>query len=116
MTLEEFREICLSYPLTEECFPFDQRILVFKVAGKMFALCNVEEFESINLKCDPEKALEWREQYPSVQPGYHMNKTHWNTLLLHGELSGRFLREAIDESYQRVVDGLPVKIKKQIRG
>ena len=80
MHLEQFRQYCLSLSATEETLPFDEDTLVFKVAGKMFALANMTVFESINLKCDPEQAIELRERYAAVLPGYHMNKQHWNTV------------------------------------
>lgn len=92
--------------MTEE-FPFDEETLVLKVMGKMFALSNINEFNSINLKCDPENALELREKFQAVQPGYHMNKKHWNTVLIDGSIPDTLLRQWIDESYQLVVVGLP---------
>ena len=77
MNIEEFRDFCLSFNRVTEEFPFDNNTLVFKVMGKMFALCDVDEFESINLKCDPRKAIHLREEYPEIViPGYHMNKKY----------------------------------------
>lgn len=106
MNIEEFREFCLSRKGVTEEFPFDKNTLVFKVAGKMFALTDVELFESINLKCDPEKAMELREKYHAVLPGYHMSKKHWNTILMDGSISDRQLLQWILDSYLLVVSGL----------
>ena len=91
MNIEEYRSYCLAKKGVIEEFPFDNETLVFKVAGKMFALTNVSTFASINLKCDPEKAVELRDQYPAVLPGYHMNKKHWNTILLDGSIPRKLL-------------------------
>ena len=79
MNIEEYREYCIGKPGVTEGFPFDLNTLVFKVMGKMFALTNVDLFVSINLKCDPDYAIELREQYEGIKPGYHMSKKHWNT-------------------------------------
>ncbi len=107
MNIEEYRSYCLAKKGVTEEFPFDNETLVFKVTGKMFALTNVSTFASINLKCDPEKAVELRDQYPAVLPGYHMNKKHWNTILLDGSIPSKLLQNWIDESYIRVVNALP---------
>ena len=88
--------------MTEE-FPFDSETLVFKVMGKMFALTNVSSFESLNLKCDPEEAVELRETYDAVRPGYHMNKKHWNTVTIHPNIDRNFLKTLILQSYQAVL-------------
>lgn len=106
MNIEEFREYCLSKPSTTECFPFDENTLVFKVAGKMFALTDIVDAFSINIKCDPEKAIELREHYDCVQPGYHMNKMHWNTIIIDGTVSDAVLKEWIDDSYDLIVSSL----------
>jgi predicted DNA-binding protein (MmcQ/YjbR family) len=103
MNIEEFREYCLSKTATTESFPFDENTLVFKVAGKMFALTDLLDTFSINLKCLPERCIELREHYDSVKPGYHMNKKHWNTILVDGSISDEMLREWIDLSYDLVV-------------
>lgn len=102
MNLESFREYCLKKSGAREEFPFGEETMVFKVEGKMFALTDVETFASINLKCDPEVAVELREQYPSVQPGYHMNKKHWNTIVMDGSIPDRLVKEWIDSSYSLV--------------
>ena len=114
MNIEEFRNYCLSkYGSTEE-FPFDENILVFKVKGKIFALVDVDLFQSINLKCDPEKALALREKYESVKPGYHMNKKHWNTIAMDCSVSDNELHYWINHSYELVVSKLPKKIRDEI--
>lgn len=106
MNIEEFREYCLTKPATTESFPFDETTLVFKVAGKMFALTDVEPPFSINLKCDPEMAVELREIYPNVRPGYHMNKQHWNTIDVDGNIPDKIIMEWIDNSYDLIVKSL----------
>jgi len=111
MHLEQFRQYCLSLPSTEETLPFDEDTRVFKVAGKMFALANMTVFESINLKCDPEQAIELRERYVAVLPGYHMNKQHWNTVLIDGSISNQLLLQWTKDSYDLVVQSLPKKLR-----
>lgn len=111
MHLEQFRQYCLSLPATEETLPFDEDTLVFKVAGKVFALANMTVFESINLKCDPEQAIELRERYAAVLPGYHMNKQHWNTVLIDGSISNQLLLQWTKDSYDLVVQSLPKKLR-----
>jgi predicted DNA-binding protein (MmcQ/YjbR family) len=106
MNIEEYRSYCLAKEQVTEEFPFDNETLVFKVAGKVFALTNVTEFVSVNLKCDPEKAVELRDQYPAVMPGYHMNKKHWNTVLLDGSIPDKLLKTWIDDSYKNVIKSL----------
>ena len=101
--------------MTEE-FPFDSETLVFKVMGKMFALTNVSSFESLNLKCDPEEAAELRETYDAVRPGYHMNKKHWNTVLMDGTLSDKLVRTWVDKSYQLVASSLTKAQKLALEG
>lgn len=114
MNIEEFRDYCLLKNGVTEEFPFDSDILVFKVFGKMFALTDVNSFASINLKCDPEKAVELREQFPEVRPGYHMNKKHWNTVDVNGSLSDKQIKAWIDDSYALVVQSLPAKTRKEL--
>ena len=107
MTLEELRDICLSKPGTSEDFPFGPDTLVFKVSGKLFALCGVaDEPLSVNLKCEPELAELLRQKYDAVTPGYHMNKRHWNTVVLDGSVPEHEVLELIDLSYTLVVKGL----------
>ena len=112
MNVEEFRAYCLSKPLVTEEFPFDETTLVFKVAGKMFALTGLDDPEfKVNLKCDPDRATALREEYESIRPGWHMNKTHWNTVHVDGTFPDRLFVELIDHSYDLVVRGLPKKIR-----
>lgn len=106
MNIESFRSFCLSKKGVTEEFPFGEDTLVYKVMGKMFALTDLEAFESINLKCDPETAVQLREQYASVLPGYHMNKKHWITVLMDGSISDQLIRQWIGDSYQLVVASL----------
>jgi predicted DNA-binding protein (MmcQ/YjbR family) len=113
MNLDDVRTYCLKKKgkITGE-FPFDEETLVFKVFGKMFLLTNVNEIPlSMNLKCDPERALEWRERYPSVTPGYHMNKKLWNTVNVDGMIPESIVYAMIDHSYEEVVKGLPKKFR-----
>ena len=114
MDIETFRLYCLAKPGVSEHLPFDDRTLVFKVGGKMFALCDLESFDSVNLKCDPERAVELREQYDAVTPGYHMNKTHWNTVKVDGDVNGRMLQELIDHSYELIVSSLPKREREKL--
>jgi predicted DNA-binding protein (MmcQ/YjbR family) len=115
MNVEEFRVYCLSKPLVTEEFPFDETTLVFKVAGKMFALTGLDDPEfKVNLKCDPDRAVVLREEYESIRPGWHMNKRHWNTVHVDGALPEELFRELIDHSYDLVVKGLPKRIRDQI--
>ncbi len=111
MNIEFIREYCLNKKSTTESFPFDEDTLVFKVMGKMFCLTSLSEPNSINLKCDPEKAIALREEYSSVLPGYHMNKSMWNTVILDGTVSNQLICEWIDHSYDEVVKKLPKKDK-----
>lgn len=109
MNIEELREYCLSKKAVTESFPFDDVTLVFKVLGKIFVLTNIEGDFSINVKCDPELAVELRERYPNVQPGYHMNKSCWNTVFIEGDISDKQLFEWIDHSYDEVVKKMTKK-------
>jgi predicted DNA-binding protein (MmcQ/YjbR family) len=111
MFLDDVRNHCLQKRGVTEGFPFDKNTLVFKVFGKMFALMDVDVFDSLNLKCTPEKAIELRESFQGVQPGYHMNKKHWNTVLTNEDVSDTLLFELIDHSYELVYASLPKKIR-----
>jgi predicted DNA-binding protein (MmcQ/YjbR family) len=102
VNLESFRDHCLKKKGATEEFPFGVDTLVFKVNGKMFALTDIESFERINLKSLPEDAAQLREQYPAVQPGYHMNKKHWNTVIMDGSVPDKLVKEWIDQSYSLV--------------
>ena len=116
MTLSDLCAYCLSLPAVEETTPFGPEVLVYKIGGKMFALTTPEEFPpTVNLKCDPERALELRDRHEEITPGYHMNKKHWNTLRLNGRLSPKQVRELIDHSYSLVKESLPKKLKEELK-
>lgn len=102
MNIEEFREYCLAKPGATEEMPFGVDTLVFKVSGRIFALTDMETFASINLKCDPETAVQLREQFEAVRPGYHMNKKHWNTIRMQNNIPDLILKQWIDQSYYLV--------------
>ena len=114
MNIEEFRTYCLQKTGSHEDFPFGDDTLVLKVMGKMFALANLDGPLRINLKCDPEKAEALREQFPSVRPGYHMDKKHWNTIDMDGSVSDSVIGEWIDHSYELVVAKLPLKLRREL--
>ncbi len=111
MNIEELREYCISKPAVTESFPFDESTLVFKVAGKMFLLTDLVDAFSMNVKNTPEKVIELREHFPSVLPGYHMNKTHWVTVMIDGSVPDDLLHEWIDDSYNLIVAGFNRKEK-----
>ena len=115
MTLDELRAYCLKKPGVTEDLPFGPETLVFRVAGKLFALTGVYDFRTVNLKCDPERAADLRERYDAITPGYHMNKKHWNTVDTRAGLSEKLLRELIDHSYELVRDSLPTKVKEELQ-
>jgi len=108
MELEIVRDYGLAKPGTTEDFPFDEEVLVFRVMGKIYLLTNIEQQDpaSINLKCDPDRAIELRAQYDAVTPGYHMNKKHWNTMILNGSIPEDEVWALIDHSYALVAKGL----------
>jgi len=108
MDLGEFREYCLAKPRVTEGTPFGETVLVFKIGGKMFALAALDEVPTtVNLKCDPDWALDLRDRYEQVTPGYHMNKRHWNTVEIEGGIPDAELRKMIDHSYDLVARSLP---------
>ena len=112
MNIEELRDFALSLNEVEESFPFGEDTLVFKTRNKIFMLVSLSSLPlQFNVKCDPEKAVELREQYSSILPGYHMNKKHWNTIIIDGSISGNILRNFIKDSHQ-LVAGNPKKNKK----
>ena len=115
MDIEELRLYCLSKPETTEELPFGPDTLVFKVAGKMFAACGIHDFETVNLKCDPERAIQLRESNPYVKPGYHMNKKHWNTVTALNYPNTSELQTIIDDSYDLVVSKLPKAQRERIK-
>ena len=119
MNIEEFRNYCISKKGVTESFPFDEHTLVFKVMNKMFALVGLNNWEKgeqkINLKCDPEKALELRGEYEGVISGFHMNKKHWNTVFINtSDVSDNLVVELINHSYDLVVKGLTKKLKEEL--
>lgn len=113
MTIDIYYDYCLAKKGVTEHFPFDEDTLVFKVGGKMFALSSLQEWEngtpSVNLKCDPDWALELRGQYDDIQAGYHMSKIHWNTVKINGSVTDNFIKELIDHSYDLVFKSLTKK-------
>ncbi|QEC68452.1 MmcQ/YjbR family DNA-binding protein [Panacibacter ginsenosidivorans] len=110
MDIETLREYCLAKKAATEGFPFGEDTLVFKVMNKIFLLVSLSSSPlQFNAKCDPDKAIELREQYYAVQPGYHMNKKHWNTIIMDGSLSNTLLKEMINNSYNLIVQSLPKK-------
>ncbi len=111
MNIEAFQKYCITKKGVTEEFPFDNNTLVYKVMGKMFALTDIERFESINLKCQPEVGAQLREEYAGVQPGYHMNKKHWITVTMDGSISDKLVKSWIDTSYDLVVASLPKKFR-----
>ena len=103
MNIESLREYCLSRPGVEESTPFGPDTLVYKVNGKIFLLTSLDEEQlRFNVKCEPGKAIELREEYDCVQPGYHMNKKHWNTIIVNGSIPVKQLKEWINDSYELV--------------
>ena len=118
MNLEIYYEYCLSKKGTTEHFPFDQDTLVFKVGGKMFALSSLIQWEkgepSVNVKCDPDYALELRAQYSDIQPAFHMSKVHWNTIAINNEVSDKLVKELIDDSYELIFTSLTKKLQSEI--
>jgi len=115
MNLEHFRTYCLEKKGVTEEFPFDENTLVFKVMGKMFSATNLQrEVFTVNLKCDPEWAIELREEHQDILPGFHMNKKHWNTIQMEGELKGKLIIKMIDHSYDRVVLGMTKKLRTEL--
>lgn len=115
MDLEAIRKYCLEKKSTTESFPFGETTLVFKVSGKVFLLMGMDNRPlQFNVKCDPEKAEELREEYSSVTPGFHMNKKHWNTVVLNGQIPVKKVREMIDDSYELVARSLPLIERKKL--
>lgn len=107
MDFDRLRQYCLSKPATSEHMPWGDDTLVFKVMDKVFAISGISQRPlSVNLKCDPQRAIELRDRYPAIQPGYHMNKQHWNTVMLDGSLDDSLVEELIDHSWTLVVKGL----------
>lgn len=116
MDIEKVRNWCLKKRGVTESLPFNDDTPVYKVSGKMFLLLNLNPPVSINIKCDPETAVELRERYGAVTPGYHMSKVHWNTVDLDGSIPDRFIYDWIDLSYNLVINSLPKKDKERLMG
>jgi len=115
MNVEALRTYCLTKPSATESFPFDDTTLVFKVGNKIFALLDTESRPTtMALKCDPERAIQLREEFDAVQPGYHMNKKHWNTVTVTSSLKSRDLQDWIDHSYELVWQSLPKATRAQL--
>lgn len=112
--LEQIRNYCISKPGVEETLPFDEDSPVYKVMGKMFAIISVTPRHCISLKCAPERAVELREEYEGITPGYHMNKVHWNTVQFDGSVPIQLVNELVDHSYELVVAALPKKMKVEL--
>ena len=116
MTREDVLAICLDLPAAEETYPFGEDIAVIKVGGKMFALVPLTDGPgSVNLKCDPGRALVLREAYAGIRPGYHQNKRHWNTVDLDGSIEDDVVRGLIEDSYNLVVAGLPRTVRAELK-
>lgn len=113
MNIETLRDYCLLKAGVEESFPFGEETLVFKLCGKIFLLVGLIDGQHFNVKCDPEQAIDWRERYPEVMPGYHMNKKHWSTVQMNGSLTEQQLKLMIDHSYDLIWSSLPKKTKEQ---
>lgn len=114
MNIEDFRNYCIAKKGVTEEFPFDETTLVFKVMGKMFALSGIDDFEFINLKCDPERSAELRERHSGIKPGYHMNKQLWNSVYLREDVNDQLIYELIDHSYDLIVASLTKKLKAEL--
>ncbi|MGB0167610.1 MAG: MmcQ/YjbR family DNA-binding protein [Luteibaculum sp.] len=114
MNAEIFNDYCMQKKGISQDFPFDDRILVYRVGGKIFALCEIENFDFVNLKCDPEYAIELREQFEGIFPAYHMNKKHWNSVDVQGLVPDPLIFKLIDHSYKLVFNSLSKKLQAEI--
>ncbi|HEY1871884.1 MAG TPA: MmcQ/YjbR family DNA-binding protein [Chitinophagaceae bacterium] len=115
MNIETLREYCLSKKAVTEDFPFGEETLVFRVINKIFLLVSLYANPlQFNAKCDPEKAIELREEHDAIKPGYHMNKKHWNTVIIDGSISTVLIKEMIDDSYDLIVQSLPKKLREEL--
>lgn len=115
MNIEDFREYCLAKKGVTESFPFDETTLVFKVMGKMFALTDTEDDFAINIKCDPEEAINLREKYPCVKPEYHMDKKHWNTVTIDNSIPDNIFKNWVDNSYDFIVSKMSKKNQEYLK-
>ncbi|MBV9962141.1 MAG: MmcQ/YjbR family DNA-binding protein [Parafilimonas sp.] len=115
MNIEALREYCLSKKAVTEDFPFGETTLVFRVKEKIFLLVALDAQPlRFNAKCDPEKAIELREEYDAIKPGYHMNKKHWNTIVIDSSISAKLIKEIIDDSYDLIIQSLPKKLREEL--
>ena len=114
MNIEEFRNYCLSKKGATESLPFGDDTLVFKVGNKMFALAGLQDFKFANLKCDPEKAMEYRETFHGIKPGWHMSKKHWNSVYIDSDVTNQLFFELIDDSYNLIVKSLTKKVRESL--
>jgi predicted DNA-binding protein (MmcQ/YjbR family) len=114
MNIEEFRDFCLNMKGVTEDTPFGDDVLVFKVLDKIFALTDINTFDGVNLKCEPEYAIELREKYDFILPGYHMNKKHWNTIQNPSFVSDELIKELTNHSYEQVVSKMPKKQREEL--
>jgi predicted DNA-binding protein (MmcQ/YjbR family) len=111
----KLRDLCLAFPGSEETFPFGTKTSVFKIAGKMFALSQLAEHPlRVSLKCEPQLAEQLRETHPAVIPGYHLNKRHWNTVIIDGSIPEQMIKEMIEDSYDLVVSKLPISRRRAL--
>ena len=115
MTLEDLQAYCARKPGVSWDTPFGPDVLVFRVVGKMFALAPINVFSTLNLKCDPERAIELRERYEGITPGYHMNKQHWNTVDVTGSVPEKLIHDLVDHSYDLVRASLPKKVREDMK-
>ena len=115
MNIESLREYCLSKKAVAEDFPFGETTLVFRVMNKIFLLVAMDASPlQFNAKCEPGKAIELREEYDAVKPGYHMNKKHWNTVVIDGSISSALIKEMIDDSYNLIIQSLPKSLRQEL--
>jgi len=115
MNIEELRDYCMAKKGVTESFPFDDKALVFKVMNKMFCITNVEQYTGFSAKCDPQRAIELRENYPhGILPGWHLNKQHWNSVRVDEGVPEDLLYELVDHSYDLIVASLPKKLRQEL--
>lgn len=115
MTLDQLQAYCAKKAGVSWDAPFGPDVLVFRVAGKIFALAPMDVFATVNLKCDPERAVELRAQYDGIIPGYHMNKQHWNTVDVNGDVPQKLILQLVDHSYELVRASLPKKLRETLK-
>lgn len=114
MNIEDFRSYCLQKKGVTESFPFDDKTLVFKVGNKIFALVGINNFEFVNLKCDPERSAELRETHSGIKPAWHMSKKHWNSVYIDSDVSVELFLELVNHSFELVFNSLPKRIKNEL--